>query len=74
MLVLALKYFQDGDRSGNMALAKSIFLGLPLSLTFFIPFLVADRLRLSFWQTYLAGFFLIGASYFLHRALFNSIQ
>lgn len=74
MLVLAFSYFRDKDLEKTTLLAKSIFIGLPLSLSFFIPFFFAEKFRLGFWQTYTAGVALIAASYFIHRAVMGTLQ
>jgi hypothetical protein len=56
LLALALQNFQNpSDASTSVKFARSIFAGVPLSLTFFIPFLLADKLGLSFWGLYALG-------------------
>lgn len=71
LLALAFSAAQYKDSATNIAFAKSVFAGVPVSLLFFIPFLVADRLSLSFWQCYLIGFALLVAGYFLHRQILH---
>ena len=55
MLVLPLSYHQHGDAQSSMLLARSIFVAIPVSLTFFVPFLLSDRLGVGFWQAYALG-------------------
>ena len=66
MLVLLFSYgeFQNSEKA--VAFAKSIFVGVPLSLLFFIPFLFADRFNLGFIQCYVGGFMLLVFGYFTH--------
>lgn len=47
-------------------MAQSVFFAIPLSLLFFVPFLIADRLKLSFWQAYASGLVLLGLAYLIH--------
>lgn len=67
MLVLPLSFHQHGDAGASMLLAKSIFLAIPVSLMFFLPFLVSDRFGLSFWQAYALGCGALVVGFFLHR-------
>jgi hypothetical protein len=69
MLVLPLSQLQHGDSENTITFAKSIFMALPITLTFFVPFFVAERLGLSFWQAYALGCLALLLGYFLHRAV-----
>jgi hypothetical protein len=69
LIVLALSKLQNPDTEISHRLAKSIFVGIPATTVFFIPFLLADRFRLSFWTCYGAGFLLLGMAFFIHRYL-----
>ena len=73
LIVLALNRFQNPDSSSGVSLAKSIFVAIPASLTFFIPFLLSEKLKLSFWTCYGCGVALLGASYFIHRFVMQLI-
>src|SRR3990167_7112781 len=66
LIVLAMSRFQTGSAGNTMELAKSIFIAIPSTLTFFIPFLLADRLKLDFWACYGIGFLLLTLSFFVH--------
>ena len=68
MLVLPLSHLEHGDAKNTMLLAKSILLAIPVTLTFFLPFLASERLGLSFWQAYAAGCLILPVGFFLHRA------
>ena len=67
MLVLPLSYLQHGNTESTMLLAKSIFIAIPVTLMFFLPFLLSQKFGLSFWQAYLAGCAILPAGFFLHR-------
>lgn len=74
LLVLALTQFQNGDTVNGVALAKSVFIGVPASLVFFIPFLLSERLKLPFWVCYGTGVALLGVAYFIHKFFFDMIS
>ena len=67
LLVLPLSHLQTGQMQNTTAFAKSIFTAIPVSLLFFVPFLFAEKFKLQFWQTYLAGIALLTVGYFLHK-------
>ncbi len=69
LIVLAFSKIQSGDAGNTFLLAKSIFAAVPLTLLFFVPFVLADRLKLTFWASYLIGFALLGLSYGIHKWL-----
>ncbi len=52
MMVLPFSYLQHGDAGNTFLLAKSIFAAVPITMAFFVPFLLAGKLHLSFWQAY----------------------
>lgn len=67
LITLAFSKLQNQNPGNTMLLAKSIFIGIPATLTFFIPFLLAERFKLSFWTAYTTGFALLSVSFFIHR-------
>ena len=69
MLVLPLAELQHGDSTKTFTMARSIFAALPVSLTFFVPFLVAERFGLGFWQAYALGCTMLPLAYLVQRAL-----
>lgn len=69
MLVLPLSYAEHGSTDDTFTLAKSIFVAIPISLCFFLPFLLSGRLGLSFWQAYALGCAALPVGYFVHRAV-----
>lgn len=55
--------------SGEVAVnyAKSVFVAIPISLLFFVPFLFATKFNLNFWTCYISGIVLLGVGYFIHQ-------
>lgn len=66
MLALLFSYAEYRDPAATVRFAKSILVAVPVSLLFFVPFLLADRLPFGFWGIYAAGFALLAAGYFAH--------
>ena len=73
MLVLPLSYREHGDVEASMLLARSIFIAIPISLAFFLPFLLSNRLALSFWHAYALGCLALPVGYVLHRAVAKAL-
>lgn len=71
LIVLAISYTQWGDAEKTSEFARSIFVSVPLSLVFFLPFLFAKQLKWPFWSLYGAGFALLIVAYFVHSAIFK---
>lgn len=67
LLVLVFSYAEYKDPQATITFAKSICLAVPLSLTFFIPFFLADKLHLSFIASYASGLALLVVAYFIHH-------
>jgi hypothetical protein len=66
LLVLLFSYTEYQDSAASIKFAKSIFAAIPLSLLFFVPFLLAEKLPFGFWGLYASGFGLLVAGYFIH--------
>ena len=66
VIALVFTYLETSDNDKATVFAKSIFVGVPLSLTFFIPFLVASMTRFPFWLNLALGFALLLISYYVH--------
>lgn len=66
LLALAFSQVQWKDSAQSVEYAKSIFVAVPVSLLFFIPFLFAQKWELSFWTCYGLGLGLLSLGYFLH--------
>jgi hypothetical protein len=71
LLALAFSKVEWGSSDQSVEYAKSIFYAIPVSLLFFIPFLLATKLSLNFWQCYSFGIALLVLGYFIHNAIVN---
>ena len=72
MLVLPLAYLQHRDPGSAFQMARSILVALPITVLFFVPFLMRDRF--SFWGAYALGCALLPVGYFLHRAIMKALS
>lgn len=71
LLVLPFSYWQHGDVKASITLGQEILKAVPISITFFIPFALADRLHLGFGQAYGLGIGLLLLSYLVARLAFQ---
>jgi hypothetical protein len=71
LLVLPLAYLQHRDADSAFQMARSILVALPITLLFFIPFLMRERF--SFWGAYAFGCALLPVGYFVHRAIMRAL-
>ncbi len=69
MIVLPLSQLEHGDPAKTLTLAKSIFLAVPVSMLFLLPFVFSDRSGLSFWQSYGVACCILVVGFGLHRWL-----
>lgn len=69
LLVLLFSYVEFKSTAHSVQFAKSIFVGVPLSLTFFIPFLLAEQLNIGFWACYFIGSVLLVIAFFVHQLI-----
>lgn len=73
LLALAFSHLQWNDQVQSVNYAKSIFVAVPISLLFFVPFLLAQKLNLNFWTCYFLGIALLAGGYFIHKSLFKLV-
>lgn len=69
LLVLPFSYLEYQDAAKTVRFAQSIVVAVPLSLLFFVPFLLAQKLMWHFWALYGAGLLLLVIGYFAHKFL-----
>lgn len=69
MIVLPFSYWTHGDSKVSVQLAQEVLKAIPISLTFFIPFALAGRFDLGFWQAYASGLLLLLIFYGISRFL-----
>lgn len=67
LLALAFSHLEWKDQAQSVSYAKSVFVAIPVSLLFFVPFLLAQKFNLSFWTCYSVGVLLLGVGYFAHQ-------
>ncbi|MDT8317249.1 MAG: hypothetical protein RQ824_04570 [bacterium] len=73
LLALPFSHFEWQNPANTVRFARSIFVGIPVSLLFFVPFLLADRINLGFWPSYALGVLLLAAGFQIHRVLVSMI-
>ncbi len=73
LLALAFSHMEWGDAKQSVEYAKSVFVAIPVSLLFFVPFLLAQKFNLGFWVCYSSGIGLLGVGYFAHSFLVKSL-
>jgi hypothetical protein len=73
LLVLPLSYREHGSAENAILLARSILVAIPVSLAFFLPFLVSDRFGLTFWQAYGLGIAALPVAFLLHRTVTRAL-
>lgn len=72
MLALIFAYAEHHDMVKINKFAVSILAAVPLSLTFFVPFLLNRWIKLDFLWSFTAGLVLLTLAYFLHSFLLKS--
>ena len=72
LISLVFSYYEYRDMDKLNQYANSILIAVPLSLVFFIPFLLNRWLKMSFGLTMLLAIGLLIAAYFIHTALLKS--
>lgn len=73
MLALGFSNLEWGDDQQSFEYAKSVFLAVPISLVFFVPFLFSKKTDLSFWNCFLLGVVLLFLGYHLHNFLTSRV-
>ena len=71
MLSILFTYFETKDMEKINQFAVSILLAVPLSLTFFIPFILNKWLKLNFGLTYALALLCLTVAYTLHHFIFK---
>lgn len=73
LLALAFSQTEWKDSAQSVEYAKSIFVAIPVTLLFFIPFLLTEKLQLNFWQCYAVGIILLGIGYLIFQYIVKAI-
>jgi len=72
MLALIFAYVEHQDMDKINKFALSILVAVPLSLTFFIPFLLSKWVKLNFAFSFILGLSFLTIAYFIHSYLLKS--
>ena len=72
VLAISFSYFQYRDMEKINQFASSILVSIPLSLLFFVPFILNRWLKWSFLPTILLGFVLLFVGYLIHSRIFKT--
>jgi len=72
MLAIFFAYFEHHDMDKLNKFAISIVVAVPLSLSFFLPFLMNKWFKLDFAYSYILGFVLLICAYFIHTSLLKT--
>ena len=72
ILSIFFSYLEYRDMNKVNEFAASILVGVPLSLTFFIPFVLNKWLKMGFVPTYFLGIALLAFAYWGHGLIFKA--
>jgi len=71
MLAILFSYIEYRDAGKVHQFVVSILVALPLSLSFFVPFLINKWIKVDFSVTYLLGIVCLLLAYCVHKLLFK---
>ena len=72
ILGIMFAYWEHHNMEKINQFAVSIFVAVPLSMSFFIPFLMNKWLKLNFAVSFTAGISLLVGAYFIHTMIFRT--
>ena len=73
LLALAFSQLEWKDSAQSVEYAKSVFIAVPVSLLFFVPFLFAQKFNLNFWTCYATGICMLGVGYVVHNQILKML-
>lgn len=73
LLAILFSYIQYKDMNKVNEFATSILTAVPISLLFFLPFVLNSWSKWTFLPTYAFGFALLFLGYFIHRSFLKGI-
>ena len=71
ILSIAFSYAEHKNLDKTILFAKSIIVGIPASLTFFLPFFFAKTLGLNFLTTYCLALFFLIIGFIVHKLIMD---
>jgi hypothetical protein len=72
ILAISFSYFQYRDMEKINQFASSIVVSIPLSLLFFVPFILNRWLKWGFFPIVFLGFILLFVGYLIHSRIFKT--
>ena len=72
ILSISFSYFQYRDIEKINQFASSTLVSIPLSLLFFVPFILNRWLKWSFFPVILSGLILLFVGYLIHSRIFKT--
>ena len=73
LIAILFSYYEHNDTEKTIMFTKSIFIAVPASYLFFLPFFFAKSLNMNFAIIYASGLLLLVAGYFIHKYIINFI-
>ena len=73
LISIFFSYMEHKDMEKTIIFSKSILVGVPASLTFFVPFFFAKYFGLSFFTTYFLGIVFLVFGFFTHKFIMNQL-
>ena len=73
MLAIFLAYLEHRNMAKINQFAESILVAVPLSLLFFVPFILNKWLKMNFTLTYTSGIALVGIAFLIHHFIFKEL-
>ena len=73
IITILFSYLEYKDFEKTITFAKSILIGVPASLLFFVPFFFAKNLGLNFFTTYILALCFLVVGFFLHKYITQSL-
>ena len=71
LIAILFSYYEHNDTEKTVMFTKSIFIAVPASYLFFVPFFFAKSFNMNFFIIYIAGLVFLIGGYFIHRYIVN---
>ena len=71
IISIAFSHYEHKDFDKTILFVKSIMIGIPASLMFFLPFFLSKYLGINFLTTYVLGFVFLILGFLIHKYLAN---
>ena len=71
LIAILFSYYEHNDTEKTVMFTKSIFIAVPASYLFFVPYFFAKSFNMNFFIIYIAGLMFLIGGYFIHRYIVN---